>query len=407
MPDRRHVWLLGLALLLWQGSALAQDVDDVKENLAEKMKALESAAKEQEKLAEQEAKLRDELSDLQGDLVGIAAKIQNQEKTLSELEANLVNLQDEERAKTDSLVRRKRELSVLVQSMLKLSHIPPEMVVAMPGNFEDTLRTAKVLGLTSNALSDEAKAISKELVEIKALQARIRDNHAQISTQKARLETQQARLSGKLDTRSTIQDRLLNRREAQEQAVSRLSKESNTLRELMNQLEERRQQEAEKAAKLAVVPEFKPDAPAPKTTKPAKQAPRFASAKGKVALPAEGNIFLRYGEQNPDGDKSQGIHIRTRQTAQVTSPYAGEVVYTGTFLDYGNMIIIRHENDYHSLLAGMETVTASLGQQVIEGEPVGEMGRTEDKTALYMEIRERNRPVDPIPWLESHRVASR
>lgn len=407
MPDRRHVWLVGLSLLLWQGTALAQDVDDVKENLAEKMKALESAAKEQEKLAEQEAELREELSDLQGDLVGIAAKIQSQEKTLSELEANLVNLQDEERAKTDSLARRKRELSVLVQSMLKLSHIPPEMVVAMPGNFEDTLRTAKVLGLTSNALSDEAKAISEELVEIKALQVRIRDSHAQISTQKSRLETQQAKLSGKLDTRSTIQDRLLTRREAQEQAVARLSKESNTLRELMTQLEERRQQEAEKAAKLAVVPEFKPDAPKPKTTKPAKEPTRFASAKGKVALPAEGNIFLRYGEQNPDGDKSQGIHIRTRETAQVTSPYAGEVVYTGTFLDYGNMIIIRHENDYHSLLAGMETVTASLGQQLIEGEPVGEMGRTEDKTALYMEIRERNRPVDPIPWLESHRVASR
>lgn len=407
MPDRRRVWLLGLSLLLWQGTALAQDVDDVKENLAEKMKALDSAAKEQEKLAEQEVELREELSDLQGDLVGIAAKIQSQEKTLSELEANLVNLQDEERAKTDSLIRRKRELSVLVQSMLKLSHIPPEMVVAMPGNFEDTLRTAKVLGLTSNALLDEAKAISEELVEIKALQVRIRDSHAQISTQKSRLETQQAKLSGKLDTRSTIQDRLLTRREAQEQAVARLSKESNTLRELMSQLEERRQQEAEKAAKLAVVPEFKPDAPKPKATKPAKEPTRFASAKGKVALPAEGNIFLRYGEQNPDGDKSQGIHIRTRETAQVTSPYAGEVVYTGTFLDYGNMIIIRHENDYHSLLAGMETVTASLGQQLIEGEPVGEMGRTEDKTALYMEIRERNRPVDPIPWLESHRVASR
>lgn len=407
MPDRRHVWLLGLSLLLWQGTALAQDVDDVKENLAEKMKALESAAKEQEKLAEQEAELREELSDLQGDLVGIAAKIQSQEKTLSELEANLVNLQDEERAKTDSLIRRKRELSVLVQSMLKLSHIPPEMVVAMPGNFEDTLRTAKVLGLTSNALSDEAQAISEELVEIKALQVRIRDSHAQISTQKSRLETQQAKLSGKLDTRSTIQDRLLTRREAQEQAVARLSKESNTLRELMSQLEERRQQEAEKAVKLAVVPEFKPDAPKPKATKPAKEPTRFASAKGKVALPAEGNIFLRYGQKNDDGDESQGIHIRTRETAQVTSPYAGEVVYTGTFLDYGNMVIIRHENDYHSLLAGMETVTASLGQQLIEGEPVGEMGRTEDKTALYMEIRERNRPVDPIPWLESHRVASR
>lgn len=419
MPDRRSHLLLCIAGILLafpvSAPAAAQDVSRVRSDLEKKMEALESASQAQKALAEREEALRQELSGLQGDLVSIAAKIQRQEKLLSELEANLVNLEDEERAASASLERRQHELAVLTQSMLKLSTVPPEMVIAMPGDFGETMRTAKVLGLTSNALSQEAKAINRQLVEVNALQKQIRLNHEQISRQKSALIRHQQQMESKIGARGRIQNKLLSRQEEQQQAVRRLSEESASLRELMTQLEARRREEAEKAAKLAMIPAFKPDAPdadaTPATTaKPAaKPAPStgFAKAKGSIPLPAEGNIFLAYGDNTDAGDESQGVHIRTRAGAQVTSPFAGEVVYTGTFLDYGNMIIIRHENDYHSLLAGMERVTATLGQQLLKGEPVGEMGRTETQTALYMEIRERNRPVDPIPWLENTRIATR
>lgn len=411
MPDRRSHLLLCIAGMLLAFPAAAQDVSRVRSDLEKKMEALKSASQAQKELAEREEALRQELSGLQGDLVSIAAKIQRQEKLLSELEANLVNLEDEERAASASLERRQHELAVLTQSMLKLSTVPPEMVVAMPGDFGETMRTAKVLGLTSNALSQEAKAINRQLVEVNALQKQIRLNHEQISRQKTALIRHQQQMETKIGARGRIQDKLLSRQEEQQQEVQQLSKESASLRELMAQLETRRREEAEKAAKLAMIPAFKPDAPDADAlpAAPAKPAPStgFAKAKGNIPLPAEGNIFLAYGDKTDAGDKSQGVHIRTRAGAQVTAPFAGEVVYTGTFLDYGNMVIIRHENDYHSLLAGMERVTATLGQQLLKGEPVGEMGRTETQTALYMEIRERNRPVDPIPWLENTRIATR
>lgn len=405
MPERRGHLLLCLTILLTACPVAAQDVSTVKSELADTMQKLESAAKAQKELAEHEEKLRQELGGLQKELVTVASKIQRQEKILSELEANLVNLEDEEREASAYLERRQQELTVLTHSMLKLSAMPPEMVVAMPGDFEDTMRTAKVLGLTSNALSAEAKAINRQLVEVKALQKQIRSSHQQISRQKSVLERDLRIMERKIGARGRIQDQLLSRQEEQQAAVNRLSQESHTLRELMNQLEARRKAEAERAAKLAMVPTFKPEVPqAPHTASPANG---FARAKGKIPLPAEGNIFIFYGDKTQDGGDSRGIRIRTRHGAQVTSPFSGEVVYTGTFLDYGNMVIIRHENDYHSLLAGMERITASLGQYVIKGEPVGEMGRAEEETALYMEIREHNRPIDPVPWLEKQRIATR
>lgn len=402
MPDRRCGLALCLAVLALSHAAQAQDMREVESNLKEKMEALQSASREQEALAARETELRRELERLQSDMVSIAGKIQRQEKLLSSAEANLAALEERERSMTGHLAARKRELAVLVQSMLKLSTVPPELVIAMPGDFDETMRTAKVLGLTSNALSEQARDINRQLAEIKSLQSEIHRNLARIGEQKTALEKDQSALEGKLAIRGGIQDQLHTRREEQESAVRRLSKESGNLRDLMAQLEEQRAQEAKKAARLAVVPTFKPDAP-----KPAAETADFAGAKGKIPLPAEGKIFIFYGDKTQDGDDSRGIRIRTREAAQVTSPFAGEVVYTGTFLDYGNMVIIRHANDYHSLLAGLARTTATLGQHLVKGEPVGEMGRTEEQTALYMEIRERNRPVDPIPWLGQQRLATR
>jgi murein hydrolase activator len=407
MPDMRRLLALLVTALCIQQPAVAQEIDKVESDLATTMQALKSADKERKALDQRRASLNRELEDLQNDLVSITGKIQRQEKLLSQLEANLLNLQDEEREKASNLLRRRREQEKMVQTMLRLSRVPPEMVIAMPGDFENTMRTSTVLGLTTTALAKQADILSHDLAEIHALQTQIKHNHRQLSRQKSALQKDEAVLAAKLDERGSIQSRLLSRYTEQEQQVQRLSDASNSLRDLMSQLETRRRDAEQKAQKLAVVPTFKPEQKAPATQGAAPTARQFAAARGKISLPAEGKIFTFYGDKTDDGDTSRGISIRTRSAAKVTSPYAAEVVYTGTFLDYGNMVILRHADGYHSLLAGMQTVSAKLGQNVIQGEPVGEMGRNEEQTALYMEIRKENRPIDPMPWLQAQQYANK
>ncbi|MBM3618524.1 MAG: peptidase M23, partial [Alphaproteobacteria bacterium] len=121
----------------------------------------------------------------------------------------------------------------------------------------------------------------------------------------------------------------------------------------------------------------------------------------RISTPAEGKVFIAYGGKTEEGDESKGIRIRTRNGAAVTAPRAGEVVYTGPFLDYGNLIIIRHDGKHHSLLAGMSNMQAKVGQKVIKGEPVGVMGSGDSGTGLYVEIRKDNKPINPVPWLSA------
>lgn len=386
------------------------DPDDVETSLSRTMEALKQASEENRELAEREQKLQAELQHLQEDLVSIAGKIQRQEKILSDLETGLANLNRQETAAKKDLRARKGELAAILGSMVKLSSVPPEMVIAMPGDFSDTLRTAKVLGLTSSALDQKAEKIRGQLQEIDILQERIHKSRKQISAHKQKLEQNQSRLAGKLDERGELHDKLHSRHREQSRKLAALSKESNNLRDLLAQLETQRNEAAETAAKLAVIPKPRPKetrTEPPRKPDLSKNHMPFASAKGKISLPAEGNIFSFYGDKIKNGDESKGITIRTRHSAQITAPHPGEIVYTGPFLDYGNLVIIRHEENYHTLLAGLEQITAKPGQQILEGEPLGEMGKTDASTELYMEIRKDNRPIDPAPWLQAEYYANK
>ena len=92
--------------------------------------------------------------------------------------------------------------------------------------------------------------------------------------------------------------------------------------------------------------------------------------------------------------------IETPASAGVVAPYDGEVVYAGLFRDYGKMVILRHSGDYHTLLSGMESINVSPGQNLLEGEPIGAMGKSSDdgKPKLYVEMRKSGKAIDPMAW---------
>ena len=95
--------------------------------------------------------------------------------------------------------------------------------------------------------------------------------------------------------------------------------------------------------------------------------------------------------------------MTTRKGAQVTAPYDSEVVFTGPFLNYGQMIILRHSDDFHTLLAGLTKIDVRVGQFLLEGEPIGAMGEGDDDNkndrTLYIELRKDNQPVNPAAWI--------
>ena len=79
----------------------------------------------------------------------------------------------------------------------------------------------------------------------------------------------------------------------------------------------------------------------------------------------------------------------------------GVVVYSGAGLvGYGELIIIKHSDEWLSAYAHNRRRLVSEGARVKAGDNIAEMGRTGAvREMLHFEIRRNGKPVDPLQFL--------
>ncbi len=133
--------------------------------------------------------------------------------------------------------------------------------------------------------------------------------------------------------------------------------------------------------------------------------PPVSASRGAFAMPARGQLISRFDETTALGLSTKGIIIETRESAQIVAPFDGRIAFAGPFREYGLLLIIDHGEGYHTLLAGMGRIDALLDQQVLAGEPVGVMDTSNgEKPRLYVELRKRGHPINPLPWLAAESI---
>ena len=94
--------------------------------------------------------------------------------------------------------------------------------------------------------------------------------------------------------------------------------------------------------------------------------------------------------------------IRAAPSAgEVVAVAAGKVIYEGGAMrGYGNMLIIKHANNYLSAYAHNKVNLVKEGQSVSKGQKIAEMGNSDsDVVKLHFEIRQAGKPIDPMKVL--------
>ncbi|TDQ56671.1 lipoprotein NlpD [Mesocricetibacter intestinalis] len=114
--------------------------------------------------------------------------------------------------------------------------------------------------------------------------------------------------------------------------------------------------------------------------------------------PAEGRIVQ--GFSNSDGG-NKGIDIGGSKGQAVYAAAAGRVVYAGNALrGYGNLIIIKHDDDFLSAYAHNDSISVRDQQEVRAGQQIAKMGNSgTNSVKLHFEIRYRGKSVDPMRYL--------
>ncbi len=114
--------------------------------------------------------------------------------------------------------------------------------------------------------------------------------------------------------------------------------------------------------------------------------------------PAQGAVIGRYVA----GDQTrQGIDIAGTAGQSVSAAAEGVVVYSGAGLvGYGELIIIKHSEEWLSAYAHNRRRLVSEGVRVKAGDVIAEMGRSgAPRDMLHFEIRRNGKPVDPFGYL--------
>lgn len=154
-----------------------------------------------------------------------------------------------------------------------------------------------------------------------------------------------------------------------------------------------------------------PSAPAPSTSSSSSPASSSSQSSGKTeassAAPAADEamdwIWPADGKVVGNFAAKKGIDIAGKSGQAVMAAGAGKVMYAGAGIrGYGNLVIIKHNNNLLSAYAHNKTILVKEGQQVTKGQKIAEMGNSDsDSVMLHFEIRQQGKPVDPAKYLPS------
>lgn len=139
-------------------------------------------------------------------------------------------------------------------------------------------------------------------------------------------------------------------------------------------------------------------APVASTTQPTASSTSTSSPISSWRWPTDGNIIENFS--GGDGG-NKGIDIAGSKGQAIVATADGRVVYAGNALrGYGNLIIIKHNDDYLSAYAHNDTMLVREQQEVKAGQKIATMGSTgTSSTRLHFEIRYKGKSVNPLQYL--------
>lgn len=122
------------------------------------------------------------------------------------------------------------------------------------------------------------------------------------------------------------------------------------------------------------------------------------SASFRWQWPTEGRVVS--GFSSAEGG-NKGVDIAGKKGQTIRAAADGKVVYAGNALEgYGNLIIIKHSDDFLSAYAHNDSISVDEQDSVKAGEKIGTMGSTgTNSNKLHFEIRYKGKSVDPTRYL--------
>lgn len=390
---------LALASQLGVAEAETANPDEAAAQLGQIEQNLKTSTEKQSAIATEMAAAVAAQNEISAKLITLAKTFDDQQKTTAAAERKAEKLAAEAVIIRSDLAEKQDALSELLAGLQKLAQNPPPPLVVEPHDVLEALRGAMMFGAVVPQMRDQAMNLKFKLERLEAIRTESEDNHQNLLAAQDALQNSKTELQATQAQKKALVIAQSHSLADEKIRASGLATQAKNMKQLLAALDEaKRQADLKQAAdqlKLAAL------------TKP---AIAFTQTRGKLDLPATGEMLKQFGDDNGLGGKLDGLVIATPAGSLINSPIDAHVEFAGAFRSYGQLLILNAGEGYLVLLAGMNKISAEIGQSIKAGEPVGTMGdgpssvaligseADNAKPVLYVEFRKNNEPIDPTPW---------
>lgn len=352
-------------------------LDQLKDKIEEKRKRAEEAEKKRESVLQGIQSLDERLVRHRQDHHEISKQLRQKDRELEEITDRLGAMRISIDARREAILARLR-----VQYMEgRFGRVRVLLTADSYGNFQ---RRGQYLSVVSHKDYELLKTFRADMERMQQAEHQRTEARAGLIAFKLNIEKKLADIRALQREKKVYLAKITHEKDSYNRTVEELQRSAARVDGLLHELETRRRAMA---------------------LHPPTASPLAHGVRGTLPWPADGKVVSFFGRQkHPTFDtyvQRKGIEIRTEEGSFIHAVMTGNVVYADWLKGYGLVIILDHANGFFSLYAHASKILAKAGEQVAEGQPIGETGDTGmiGENTLYFELREGAEPVDPLHWL--------
>jgi septal ring factor EnvC (AmiA/AmiB activator) len=366
--------------------------------LAEEQQALaqakaqgEDARRRSESFEARAARASQEADRARDRAAALAARIQQAEADLRAGQARIAIIARMQRAQAQRLAARQGPVVRLTAALQQIARRAPAMALIQPGSITDAVHRRIVLTRMLPQVMEHTKGLRGEIARSAALHQQADAAAQGMARSRDQLLKQRAELAALEQSRRVASQGLRQNADLEAERALAMSEKTRDIGDLMGKLRDA----SSVMDMLAALPgpTLRPNDPA-RTGLPAVTDVALSQSDRAPAyrLPVVGTVITGFGELTGSGIRARGLTIATSPDATVISPAVGRIAFAGPFKGYGQIVIVDHGGGWTTLITDMARLTASVGDQVRQGDPIGVAGK--GKPRITIELRRQDRPID-------------
>ncbi|MGB1109176.1 MAG: murein hydrolase activator EnvC family protein [Gammaproteobacteria bacterium] len=364
----------------WGADETAQEQTRKLKEIQRRIQSLDKDLKSDQGRAED---LSGRLREIENRLAGIYSQIRSTEKRQKQVEAKRAKLIAERGELDEKLAASSRQLAGMLRSAYVAGRSPHLKLLLNQQSPEQVGRQLGYLRYVNRHRLETIQRIRGQLDRLAELDLELGEAETDLVQLIRDRRSEGERVSKDRSIRETLLRKLRQRISSKGDQLAKLRLDRDRLTDLVKNLEEA----------LSDIPD-----------KDAERQP-IRSLRGRLPWPAAGKLVTRYGSRRGEDLRWKGVMIGAGAGAEVRAISHGRVAYADWLRGLGLLLIIDHGDGVMSLYGHNQSLYRQVGEWVNEGDllaTVGDSGGL-DQPALYFEIRNQGKPVNPSRWCERPR----